>query len=142
MLKSPIKPTGFTLIESAIAIFILLVGLVAVIAFFPFGIKIVGESQSETFAANLAQSKVEELKATNYDSLAVGTIEAKHRLSSDASDPLYDYQRQTIVQTVDSNLNTNATDVGLKKVTITVYWISSIAHAERSYSMSTLVSDF
>ena len=133
---------GFTLIESTIAIFILLVGLVAVMAFFPFGLQIVGESQNVTFAANLTESKIEELKQDTYDTLATGTIEAKHRLSSDPADTLYHYQRQTVIETVDTNLNVNSTDVGLKKITVTVYWLSPITKSEQSYSMSNMVANY
>jgi len=142
MLKSPNNHTGFTLIESTISVFILLVGLVAVIAFFPLGMQIVGDSHNVTFASNLAQSKIEELKQNTYDTLVTGTIEAKHRLSADTSDTLYDYQRQTTVETVDTNLNVSATDAGLKKITVVVYWLSPITNTEQSYTMSSLIADY
>ena len=142
MSKLPNNSDGFTLIESTIAVFILLVGLITVSAFFPFGLQIVGESQNVTFAANLTQSKIEELKQNTYDTLTTGTIEAKHHLSNDPTETLYNYQRQTVVETVDANLNVNATDVGLKKITVTVYWLSPITNAEQSYSMSSMVADY
>jgi Tfp pilus assembly protein PilV len=133
---------GFTLIEAAVAIVILIVGLFSVIAFFPLSLKMTGNSQNLTTATNLALAKTEELKALTYENLGTGVIETKHRLSSDPNNYQYNYQRQTIVETVDSNLNPSGTDIGLKKATITVYWLSPIGNQEKATSFTSLFSQY
>ena len=133
---------GFTLIESAIAISVLMVGLLAVLQFFPFAIKIIGDSQQLTVASNLVVAKLEEMSSLDYDLISVGTIEAKQALSGDTSSFLADYQRQTVVEYVDANLNSSQTDLGLKKITTTVYWLSPVGLNEKSTSGSTLLADF
>ncbi|MBI3290876.1 hypothetical protein HYZ76_01180 [Candidatus Falkowbacteria bacterium] len=133
---------GFTLVESTIAIFILLVGLLAVMQFFPLGIRMIGDSQDLTIATNIALSKIEELVSTRYEDLGVGTIEAKQRVSSDPSSYLYDYQRQTAVELVDSDFNTSVSDEGLKKITVTVFWDSAVGAIEKSTEINTVIADY
>ena len=141
MFKLPIKHTGFTLIEAAVAIAVLLVGLWSVLQFFPFSIKIIGDSQSLTVASNLVVEELESLSTDNYSVIGVGTIEAKHPVSSDTTSYLSKYQRQTVVQLIDSDFNASATDVGLKKITVTVYWRSPVGVNERSITTSTIIAD-
>lgn len=132
------KNQGFTLIEATIAIAVLAVGLFAVTQFFPFGLKIIGDSNNLTTASNIALSKIEELVSSNYDELNLGTVETKHRLSTDSASYLYNYQRQTVIGLVDSNFNASPTDVGLKKITVTVYWLSPIGLKEKSIIINSL----
>ncbi|MDD2807071.1 MAG: prepilin-type N-terminal cleavage/methylation domain-containing protein [Patescibacteria group bacterium] len=133
---------GFTILEATIAIFILLIGLLAVVQLFPFSLKIIGDSSDLTIGSNLAVSKLEEIRGLTYESIGTGTIETKQRLSSDQTSYLYNFQRQTVVTTIDSNLNTSVSDVGLKQVTVTVFWTSPVSTAEKSTSMSTIVSSY
>ncbi len=133
---------GFTLIESTVAILIMLVAIIAVMQFFPFGIKIIGNSQSQTIASNLALTKIEELRALNYADITTGTIETKQRLSSDQTDFLYHYQRETTVETVDGSFNPAGSDVGLKKITVNVYWQSPIVNKEKSTQIQYVISDY
>lgn len=132
---------GFTLVEATVAIVILSIGIFSVIQFFPFSIKIIGDSQNLTLASNLALSKLEETRSLNYEDITVGTIEAKTRVSSDPADYLYNYQRETIVELLDSTLTVTQTDVGLKKITSTVYWRSAVGNIEKSTTASMIVSD-
>ena len=141
-LPSTSSGAGFTLLEAVFAISILLIGLVAIVQFFPFAAKIIGDSQSLTTTSNLALAKIEELKSSSYDELTVGTIEAKHRLSSDPSSYLYQYQRQTVIETVNGNLDPSGSDIGLKKITVTVFWHSRIGSQEKSNQIYTLISDY
>lgn len=137
-----INKKGFTILEATIAIFILLIGLLAVVQLFPFSLKIIGDSSDLTIGSNLAVSKLEEIRGLTYDTVGTGTIETKQRLSSDPSSYLYNFQRQTVVTLVDSNLNASAGDVGLKEITVTVYWSSPVSTAEKSTSMSTIISSY
>lgn len=133
------KGAGFTLIESAVAISVLLVGLLAVVQFFPFGIKIIGDAQNLTVASNLAVAQLEETIALDYDLITVGTLEAKGPVSNDPSNYLNHYQRQTLVEYIDSNFQTSNTDVGLKRITVTTYWLSPASHNEKSTEVYTVI---
>ncbi|NUM25170.1 MAG: hypothetical protein HUU49_00930 [Candidatus Buchananbacteria bacterium] len=134
--------SGFTIIESTIAILILLVAIFGIMQFFPLGIKIIGDSQSQTMASNIALSKIEEIRSLNYEDISTGTIEAKNRVSSDPASPLYNFQRQTTVETVDNNFNSSASDVGLKKITVTVFWQSPVVLKEKSTEIQYIISDY
>ena len=142
MSKSLKNKRGFTIIEATVSIFILIIGLTAVMQFFPFSLRIIGDSESITAASNLAINKLEETASLDYEQIGTGTIEAKQRLSADPSSYLYDYWRQTTAQFVDANLQPSANDIGMKQVIVTVYWLSSVGLNEKSISMSALVSDF
>jgi len=133
---------GFTIIEGAIAIIILLIGLLSVIEFFPFALKIINDSKRTTVAANLTMSKLEEVIALSYDEITVGTMEVKHRMSDDPGDYLYTYQRQTVIDYVDENLAVSASDIGLKKITVRVFWTSSVDAEEKSIEMDSLISEY
>ena len=142
MLNSPINKKGFTLIEASVAIVVLLIGLFAVMQFFPFSLEIIGDSNSRTIASNLALSQLEQVRANTYQNINVGTLESKQRISEDADSYLYDYQRETVIELVDSNFASSGSDVGLKKVTVTVYWLSPITKEEKSYSINSVIASF
>jgi Tfp pilus assembly protein PilV len=142
MSKSPTKKNGFTIIEAVVAFVVLIIGIFAVMQIFPFSLKLVGDSQSTTNASIIGLEKIEELISLGYDDISTGTIEAKHRLSDDDTNYLYDFQRQTVVQTVDSNLNPSGSDIGFKKITVTVYWRSTIRSTEKSIEMNSLISKY
>ena len=136
------KQRGFTLIESTVAIIILIIGVFSVISFFPLSLGITGNANSQTIATNLAQSKIEEMRSLNYSDITIGTFEAKQRLSTSPTSYLYNYQRETTVDLVNSDFNTSVTDVGFKKITVTSYWQSPISHSEKSYSVISIATDF
>lgn len=142
MSSSQNKPKGFTLIESTIAIVVLLVGLLAVMQFFPFSIQIIGDANNRTIASNLALSKLEEIKSQSYDDISTGTLEAKQVVSADSTSYLYNYQREAIVEFIDSNFDPSGSDVGLKKITVTVYWNSAVLNEEQGYSINSILADF
>lgn len=142
LLKTAGDETGFTIIEATIAIFILLVGLLAVSEFFPLGLRIINDSQSQTTAANIALSKMEELRSSSYDEIGTDIIETKQRVSADPASYLYRYQRQTTVSLVDSDLNSTVSDIGLKKITVNVYWHSLIGSKEKSIEIYSLFSEY
>ena len=133
---------GFTIIESAVAIAVLMLGLWAVLQFFPLGIKIIGDSQNLTTASNLAVAQLETVSSLGYESITTGTFEAKQPISSDTSSYLNRYQRQTEVEYLDANFNSSITDVGLKKVTVTVFWLSPILVSEKSTSASIVIANY
>lgn len=113
---------GFSLIEVLVAIGILAVGLVAIISIFPFSIKANKGAELASVASSYARSQLEQVLATNYDDVGSGTIEARARVSSNPSDVAYVLERQTVVSFVDSSLNASGSDLGLKKIVVTVFW--------------------
>ncbi|MFA6322313.1 MAG: prepilin-type N-terminal cleavage/methylation domain-containing protein [Candidatus Buchananbacteria bacterium] len=141
MFKSSNKK-GFSIIEAVVAVSILLIGILAVTQFFPFSQKIIGDSQSLSTASDLAMAKIEEIQAEPYDSIDIGTIEAKHRLAATTTDYLYNYQRKSEVAYVDNNLAETQTDHGFKKITVTVFWPSPIGSREKSIILRSMVTDF
>ncbi|MDP1709929.1 MAG: prepilin-type N-terminal cleavage/methylation domain-containing protein, partial [Candidatus Komeilibacteria bacterium] len=120
---------GITLIEILISITLLTVGILGIIRVFPQGLSAEKNIELGSIAEQLGQAKIEELTALDYDSLSTGTLENQVRIGSDASSPFYNFKRSTAVDLVDANLNSTAIDVGLKKITVTIYqpvnWESS-----------------
>lgn len=141
MFSSSKTARGFTLIEAAIASFVLLVGILALAKIFPV-IARTGKAASEkTIAANLIQSKIEEVFSLGYGNISVGVIEAKHRLGESEADPFYDFQRQTAVEYVDINLNPAGSEHEIKKITVTVYWFNPVLIAEENASASIVITE-
>ncbi len=133
---------GFTIIEATLAVVILMVGFMSVIEFFPFALKIIGDSQNLAIASNLTLSKIEEINSLPYSEIGIGTIEQKQRISGDLESYLYDFSRQTDVSYLDSNLSPSIIDSGLKKITVTTYWKSPVISGEKSTQISTIIANY
>lgn len=133
---------GFTLIETMVAFFIFSMVFIGLAYAFPRGLMINKTAENSTKASYLAQSQLEYLNSLSYGDIGTGTIETKHRLSTDPSNYLYFFQRQTEAQNVDSNLQASQTDTGLKKITITVYYTNSFAKVEKNYVTTTLINQW
>ena len=129
-----------SLIETMVALLILMVAFVSIVQTFPFSQTIVKTAENSTKAAYLAQNEIEQLLALNYGNIPVGTIEVKQRLSADSADYLYYFQRQTTVSYVDGDLESSISDTGMKKISVTVYYTNSISKTENSYNISALAS--
>ena len=123
-----------------LAVVVLMIGVLAAANIFPAALKISRSAEQETVAANLAQAEIEDVFSLGYDNIAAGAIEAKHRLSADEANPFYNFQRQTDVYFVDGNLSQSASDAGLKKITVTVYWTTPSLGIEKSLLVSALIS--
>ncbi|MCD6270220.1 prepilin-type N-terminal cleavage/methylation domain-containing protein [bacterium] len=129
------KNFGFTLIESMIAIFIIAVGLTAVLQSFSVSLNIGSYSQKKSQAVLLAQEKIEEISAKSYHDIALGTT-TEAALPS----PFSAFSRTTKVAWVDSNLNETSSDTGLKKVEITVSWNSLFWKKNNEVKLFTLIA--
>ena len=135
-----IKPAGgFSLIEALVATAILGVGLMAIVGTFPFSIRANKGSELSSLASSYARTQLETLLTTSYDELNTGTVETRHHLASNPSDPIYTLERETVVNLVDANLNNSATDIGIKKISVTVYWPSRQG-ASSSLTLTSLLS--
>ncbi len=136
------RPEGMTLLEVMVSFSILALAFTSLMHSFPLSLTINKTSENATKASYLAQAKLEELNSLGYANIAVGTVEAKHRLSGDQADYLYYFQRQTQVNYVDGDLGVQASDTGLKKITVTVYFTNALSKTEKSYTTSTLISQW
>jgi prepilin-type N-terminal cleavage/methylation domain-containing protein len=128
---------GFTLIELMIAIFILSVGILAVFLMFPLGIQIMKSSEMATIGTQLSQEKVEEVISCSYEIISVGLT-----TESPLPPPFDAYRRETRVSCVDPLLGLQevATDQGIKKIEVTVFWKSPLGITEKSIKIETLIS--
>lgn len=132
---------GLSLIEAMLAVLVLSVAIIAAARIFPLSLKISRVSEQETVAANLAQAEIETLFEAGYSGITAGTIEAKHRLSSDSSNPFYNYQRETVAYYIDSNLNYSSSDTGMIKVSTTVSWITPQNGVEKTLPVAIIISE-
>lgn len=131
-----------SLIEVMVAFSILILVLIALAQTFPLALTINKTSENATKASYLAQAKLEELNSLGYENISVGAIEPKHRLSTDPTDYLYYFQRQTDISYLDGNLQPSFSATGLKKIFVTVYYTNSLFKTEKNYSTFTLISQW
>jgi prepilin-type N-terminal cleavage/methylation domain-containing protein len=139
-LKRCLNKKGMSLVEIMVAFSILSVAFMAISYSFPFGLTINKSAESSTIASFLAQDKVEEIISLGYDNTNVGNIEVRHKLSDNEDDYRFVYEREANISYVDSDLNYSLNDVGLKKISVTVYYINSISKQADSYNITTLIS--
>lgn len=116
------KKTGFTLIEVMTAIFVLVVGIAAVLNIFPLGLQIRKGAEMSAIASWLGQEKIEEIISIPYSDISSGPIEPNHFL-----DPPYsNYERETVVSCVQgtdlSEVSCDVQPTPLKKIKVTVFW--------------------
>ena len=135
---------GFTIIEILVGIFILVIGITAVLNIFPLGLKMAKASQMASIATQLGQAKVEEAASDLYNNLVVGsTVEDYGSITSFES-----YKRETSINCVDnSGLTEVACDYDLvndpdpmKKIEVTVFWRSSLLATEQSINLVSLIA--
>ncbi len=140
-LKRQVKhQNGLSLIEIIVAFTVLAVAYIGLVQSFPFGLSINKAAESATIASYLAQDKIEELHSMGYDNIITGIIEEKHRLSDDPANYLYNFQRQTEVNCIDSDLLDSVVDTGMKKISATIYYTNAISKTETSYNITTMIS--
>lgn len=126
---------AFTLVEVIVAIGIFGLGVLGLAGFFAASAQTTRVARFTTTATNLAQGVIEEEISKSYDELATS---AKMRFSEDDNNPFYPYWKQVNVSLIDSDLASSATDVGLKKIDVFVYWPEG--SVEKNMQMSTVVS--
>lgn len=131
-----------SLIEVMVSFSILIIILVSLAQTFPTALTINKTSENAAKASYLAQAKLEELNSLGYNNILTGMIEPKHRLSADSTDYLYYFQRQTEINYVDGDLQNSASDTGLKKISVTIYYTNALSKTEKSYSTATLISQW
>ena len=132
---------GFSIIEVMVAFIILSISFIGLMQSFPFGLSVNKDAENETVSSYLVQEKIEELISLGYGEIDTGIVEEKHRLSEDAFNFLYNFQRETEVYYVDEDLANSISDLGIKKIAVTVYFPNAISKEEKSYNITTLISE-
>lgn len=132
---------AFTLIEALVAMTVFAAFTSAMVTIFPTSIKIISSGNQQTIAANLAQAKLESLRAITYENLPVGTYENNVRADTDPASPFYNFYYTVVINYVDDNLSTAITDTGLKKVIVTLAWWDSL-RGNQSSDISTLITRY
>lgn len=127
--------SGITIIEVIISVSLLAVGILGLLQAFPRGIDAGKSVELTTVAEQLAQEKIEELMAANYDSLPAGTLENQLRISPDPANPFYKFKRSSAVELLDSSLLSSGADVGFKKIIVTIYWPGVLGGVDRSIQL-------
>lgn len=126
---------AFTLIEVIVALTVFSIGILGVQTYFATSSRLTTAANHMSTASNLAQGIIDTQLSYAYDELIPGTS-AKVRVSTDSASPFYNYQKQVTISLIDSSLNTSATDVGLKKILVTVFY--SEGAIEKNVQMATI----
>lgn len=128
------KEKGLTFIEVMIALSILVIGVLAILNVFPVAFSFEAGNQLETQGVFLAQEKIEEILSNSYEDIPiVNTLE-------ELSAPFERFERKTVIDYVDSNLETAPDDTGLKMIKVKVYWDSPFGRTRDSLEFRTLSS--
>jgi len=128
------RKNGFTLIEILFTIAFLFVGLLAILQVFPVAFGLERGSQMRSQAALLAQEKIEAIDAKSYQEVAVGDV-----LESPLASPFQLFSRRTVVNYVDADLQGAISDLGLKKVEVTVSWNTALPVVSKEFKAVTLI---
>ena len=118
------RKNGFTVVEVIAAITIFALAMIAVLEVMPKAIQTSREAKETSVATDLAQEKIEEYLAQSYDDIDTGTVEPRAAVDTDPASQFHTYNRTVVVNLLDANMNNTNTDVGLKKISVTVDWIS------------------
>ncbi len=139
---------GFTLIESIVAIFILMLGILGVLSAFPFGVHLERSAILTTLAAQLVQVKIEEVISKSYSEvLCSGDLIPTCMDTEDYGEMpgFNNYKRVTKITCIDgsdfSEVIDCSPDPGLKKIEITVSWKSLFGISFEEIKIVTLISE-
>jgi len=135
------QTNGIGLIEVIISITVLAIGLLGLLQAFPTGTEAGKDIEFASIASYLAQSRLEELATLQYEDIAEGTLETDVHVNPDTNSPFYNFLRTTTVAYLDENLDPNVTDLGLKKITITITWPPVLDGDPQSTQLVTMISD-
>lgn len=137
------KKRGFTLVETIIAVFVLVIGIVGVLQAYPLGIKTNRFGKMATMATQLAQAEIEQKFAKSYSELLIGTLTEDYGAITDFEN----HKRATEISCVNSsdlaevacNYDAANDPFPMKKVEVTVSWKSSLLGiTERDVTLVTL----
>jgi Tfp pilus assembly protein PilV len=129
---------AFTFIELILAIFLFSYGIISVVQILPVNRRFLEQSTFQTQASFLAQEQMEKVATVSYDDLTTGAYEPSAALAATIGDGyVVQFTRSTAVSLIDSAYASTATDIGLKKVIVTVGWTER--SGARNYTLTTIV---
>lgn len=129
---------GFTLIELLVAIFILTIGIIAILQAFPLGTYVQKSAQMTSTAIQLSQAKMEEIISQSYNEISLGIVEEDYGSITNFNS----YKRRTEVSYFDPN-NPEvppSEDLGIKKIEVTVFWRSPLGISEKEVKIANLIA--
>lgn len=126
---------GITLIEVVVGLAIISLGVLSIIAVFPFAVKNLELDYRSNSALFLASNRIEELTQTEYENVEMGTFVEDFGEIQEFDN----YKRETTVNCFHPQNETCSEDTGLKKVTVTVF--SKGVGNNSSTSLTTLIVD-
>jgi len=134
---------GFTLIEVILIIVLLAIAIPGLITAVSFMTTFQVTATATTTAMNLAQEELETVIAKKRSTCGTcGYANIPAGPGAFAAVPGFtEYQKKTAVEYVDSNLNSSGSDVGYKKITVTVQAVST-APSVPDAVLVTVVTDY
>lgn len=123
---------GITLIETVIGLAILSFGMLAIMAAFPIGLKILSQNQQTNTALFLASSKVEELSGERYEDLEIGEYVESFDLEN-----YEDYQVETDIDCFNQQAE-EYSEEDIKKITVTAF---SKSEKSNKATLTTLITE-
>jgi len=127
---------GFTLLEAMIAIFVIAVGILAVLQTFPLSVQSQAAAKMATVVSQLGQEKIEEIIAKSYADIS-------SEVTTTLDSPFGSYSRKVEVTCFDPNgegLSPDCPDTGIKKVKVAVFWKLPFGITQKSFEIATLIS--
>ncbi len=139
------KSQGITLIETVMAVSILALGIVGVLQAFPLGANLAKTAQMSTVATELGQAKIEQELSQSYGNIPVGSTVEGYGSIPDFTG----YKRITQVDcvraqdlaAVSCSYDPANDPSPMKKITVAVYWRSTLGIAEKNISFMSLIVD-
>lgn len=131
---------GIGLVEVVISMAVIIVGILGLLLAFGRGGGFGKMLYDQSPALEFAQAKIEELSGLTYENVPAGTIENRARMSTSTADYFYNFTRSALVELVDQNLAPSGADIGLKKITVTVYFPTGYSGAEQEVKLVYLKS--
>lgn len=130
---------SFTMIEAAMAIVILGIGMAPLLGGFVTAANASREAVQASIAQMLAGERMEQIVAARYRNPTGYTLVNEGNFQDEANvTDFATFARTVDVQTVNNSLANSGSDVGIKKVTVTVTWNG----ATRQIRLARLFGDF
>jgi len=127
------RKEGFTLIETLLAIFVLVVGIIGVVMMISLGLQTGTKAKMKNCASKLAQEKIEEVISESYEQATsssedYGEISNFDFFKREVDVNYYDFQGSVI----------SDTDLGAKVIKVSVFWKTPPTFSEKSVIMESL----
>ena len=90
-----------------------------------------------TQAGFLAEEEMETVRSRGYSGITVGALESQETIPNTSGTIFSTFQRSVTVSLIDGTYAPSATDVGLKKVVIIVYWTTGAINQQ--YTLTSYV---